>query len=69
MKDWRYIAEMVKNTNIPLALTRLGDGESRILNFGNDKPSANHSLRKHMGRICLFSPSFYKRRYKGTYSF
>ena len=51
MKDHRYIAELIKNSEVPLSLTRIGDGEARLLNWRKDKPAANFSLNKHMGRV------------------
>ena len=51
MTDYKTIAQYIKNSEKPLSMIRIGDGEARILNWRNDKASANFSLNKHMGRI------------------
>ncbi len=52
MKDYRYIADYVKRIQSEhgsLALTRLGDGEARILNSNNSLHDANFSIKRHLG--------------------
>ena len=45
------IINKASNKGGSLSLTRLGDGEARILNFPNDKKAAEHSLIKHTGKM------------------
>lgn len=51
MKDYRFIADFVKETKKPFALTRLGDGEARVLNYSENNGDANFSFKKHLGYI------------------
>lgn len=54
MKSHLEIYDIVSKKSLKgksFALTRLGDGEARILNYFNDKKAAEYSLIKHTGKI------------------